>query len=74
MDAETRSDIIDQIRNAPAESEAHIPDEFTITFHRAPEIGGWWINSSIEGVVSQGETLEEAAVMAVDALKLMLDE
>lgn len=83
MDQESRSEILNWIRNAPTESEAHIPDNFTTTFTRAssfPEEGaendtGWVVSvPEYPGIHSQGETLEEAAVMAVDALKLMLDE
>lgn len=86
MNADARSEILDRIQSADVEakeSEANIPDEFTITFKRAssfPEEGaendkGWVVSvPELPGTFSQGETLEEAAVMAVDALKLVVDE
>ena len=74
MDEESRSQSLDQIRNAPTESEANLPDEFTITFHRAHDIGGWWVESSIPGAMSQGHSLEEAAVMGREAVKLISEE
>lgn len=55
------------------QDDSPVPDEFTVTFHRAEE-GGWWIESSVEGALSQGDTLEEAAVMAIEAVKLMCEE
>lgn len=54
--------------------DSRVPDEFTITFHRAHDIGGWWVESSIPGAMSQGHSLEEAAVMGIEAVKLISEE
>ncbi len=57
--------------------ESRVPDEFTIKFRRSREDdGGWWIVGvpEVPGTISQGETLEEAAAMAVDALKAMVED
>jgi predicted RNase H-like HicB family nuclease len=82
MNEESRSEILARIRSAELtnagsrKSEAHLPDTFTIQFKRPEENEGWWTVTvpEVPGTISQGETLEEAAVMAVDALKLMVDE
>ena len=48
--------------------------EYTIILHPDPEEGGYTVTvPALEGCVTQGETLEEAIVMARDAIQLFVE-
>jgi antitoxin HicB len=48
--------------------------QYTIILHPDPEEGGYTVTvPALEGCVTQGETLEEAIVMARDAIQLFVE-
>jgi predicted RNase H-like HicB family nuclease len=48
--------------------------EFTALIEPAPEGGFWAICPEIQGANGQGETIEEAKLNLIEAIKLILDD
>ncbi len=48
--------------------------EFTALIEPAPEGGFWAISPEIQGANGQGETIEEAKLSLIEAIKLILED